>query len=183
MGPTGSLDKRGTYSLIVDLEGKNEPKGVTATLELGEVIWAYGDFICIGSGEILGGNQTYQIGETQMRIIRKGDLNSVRNIFEKWTQQSNVLESAKELVIKGTLGASDETIPIIRSEKNDTLISVIYNNTNVQVRFHQENLKFVQGMDLQQGDALRGVEVYVCGLAVKKDSDWEILGRSLISVK
>lgn len=178
------LEKRGTYSLIVDLEGKLKPYGVTATLSLGTVIWAYGDFICIGSGEFLGGRRTIKIEETRMRIVKREDLKTIRFIFERWVQQNNILENEKELVLKGSLGTQDNISPIISTKDDETLIFVNLNNTSVQVRFIKESLQYIKGIDIQKNASLRGIEVYVCGLALLTEArKWEILGRSLLRVK
>ena len=173
------------YSLIYDLEEKSDPIGTTAVFDLGTVISRLSrDWVVIGSGEKLGDKDTYKIEEIRCIVLRRDDLNAVREVFKKWSQKGEKLESGKEIVIEGLLDTKDSTLPIIQKEGDDTLISVIYKEISIQARFAEENLKFIKGIDLEQDAALRGTEVYVCGLVIQTESNqWEILGRSLLPVK
>ncbi|NVM53534.1 MAG: hypothetical protein HWN66_07495 [Candidatus Helarchaeota archaeon] len=178
-------EKTSPYSLIIDLEGKTTPLGVTMTLDLGTVINRMDkELICIGSGEVLGGKQTFKIEEIRALIVRRGDLKTVRSIFENWVQPKNPLEDGKEMAIQGVLGTKDEATPIVRTENGDTLISVIHDDTVIPVRFIKDAFAHIVGVNLEQEATLRGTEVYIYGLALlTEDQNWEIQGRALLPRK
>ncbi len=175
-------EKTGTYSLIVDLNEDSTLLGVTAAFDLGTVINRLNrEWICIGSGERLGGKETFKIEEIRCSIVRENDFKTVRMLFEKWFQREKTPEPGKEMVLKGILDSKDKGAPIIQKRNGDTLISVLSNNTVIHVRFLEINLKYTQQIDMQQEDNLRGTEVYVLGLVLQTPSqEWEIQGRAIL---
>ncbi|NVM02122.1 MAG: hypothetical protein HWN67_07285 [Candidatus Helarchaeota archaeon] len=167
------------------MKGETEPLGVTMGLDLGEVINRMDEeFICIGSGEILEGIKTFNLEEIRAYIVRKNDLNTVKNIFKKWTKQKSSLEMKKEVTLKAFLGTKDKKSLIVNFENGDTLISLILDDKEVRVRFIGKNLKFIKGFIPNQKQVLQGIPVYVHGLALLKDPQkWEIQGRALMTVE
>ena len=178
-------DRKYPYSLITDLEGEAEPLGVTMVLDLGEVINRMEkEFICIGSGEILKGIKTFKLEEIRGYIVRRDDLKTVRSIFNKWIKPKSTLETEKEVTLKGLLETKDKTSPLIHKEVSDTIISILLEEGEVQVRFIEKNLQFIKGFDLAEIDEHRGIEIYIHGLAILTESrKWEIQGRALLTVK
>lgn len=84
MNPRAPLKKTSIYSLIVDLENKTVPLGVTMALNLGDIINRLEkEYICIGSGETLGGKQTFKVEEIRATIVRRDDLATIRTFFQK----------------------------------------------------------------------------------------------------
>ncbi|MHA1650786.1 MAG: hypothetical protein ACTSYB_11375 [Candidatus Helarchaeota archaeon] len=56
---------------------------MTASLNLGTVINRLDkEWICIGSGEKLGTEDTFKVEEIRCYIVQKGDLQTVREIYE-----------------------------------------------------------------------------------------------------
>ncbi|MHA1650787.1 MAG: hypothetical protein ACTSYB_11380 [Candidatus Helarchaeota archaeon] len=85
------------------------------------------------------------------------------------------------MVIKGILDTSDPDSPLIQTENSDTIISLLYSNADVKVRFIKENLKYIEGIDLTQITSYRGTEIYIFGQATQiAPQQWEILGRALL---
>lgn len=175
-------ESKSPYSLIVDLEGKIIPLSVTMSLDIGEVINRLDkEYICIGSGEFLAEKESYNCEEIRAYIARKDDLATVRNIFKIWSEKSS-LEDGKEVTIKGILKSNTKSSPIVWNENGDILFSIMSKREEVLVRFIEKNLKFIKGIDIKEPEKLRGVKVYINGLALKKSQKWEIQGRTLLKI-
>ncbi len=180
MNPRDLLKKTSTYSLIVDLENKTAPLGVTMALNLGDVINRSGkEYICIGSGETLGGKKTFKVEEIRATIVRSDDLATVRVLFQKMLQTK--LKNGKDIVIKGVLSTQDKTSP--NAEKSGAHASILLKETKtiVKPRFNKENLKFIRDIAPSK---VADPEVYAFGLALQtKSKEWELLGRALLPVE
>ncbi len=178
------MEKASTYSLIYDLQQKGTPLGVMAAFKLGTVITRLDrEWICLGSGEKLGGKATFKIEEIRCSVVREGDLATVRNIFKDWIRKDKKLKSGKEMALQGVLGTKDPKLPIVQTEKDDTLISLISGNEVILIRFIKENLKYIQGLNLKTPDSPPKTNVYVYGLVLQtKSKQWEIQGRALLPV-
>ena len=183
MNPRAPLKKTSIYSLIVDLENKTVPLGVTMALNLGDIINRLEkEYICIGSGETLGGKQTFKVEEIRATIVRRDDLATIRTFFQKMLQPK--LKKGKELVIKGVLSTPDKTAPIIEKVGDHAIISLMHNEQIVKLRFTKENLKFIRDIEILTPASVAGTEVYVFGLALQtKSKQWELLGRALLPVE
>jgi hypothetical protein len=185
MGRPDPWKKTGTYSLIYDLEGDSPPIRATATFDLGTVINRLSrDWVIIGSGEILGAKEIFKGEEIRCLVVRRDDLATVRKVFKDWLQKDSKLEPEKEMVLKGILETKDASSPVINNENDETLISILVDDIALQARFTKENLKFIQGIDINQPASLRGIEIYVLGHLIQNASQqWEILGRALLPAK
>lgn len=180
MNPREELKKTSPNSLIVDLENKKEPLGVTMALELGDVINRSGkEYICIGSGEILGGKKTFKVEEIRATVVRSNDLANVRVIFQKMLQTK--LKNGKDIVIKGVLSTQDKTSPNAEKSGEHATILMKETKTIVKPRFNQENLKFIRDIAPSK---VADTEVYAFGLVLEtKSKEWELLGRALLPVE
>ncbi|MFX1449590.1 MAG: hypothetical protein ACFFCM_02035 [Promethearchaeota archaeon] len=173
------------YSLIVDLLGETEPLGVTMGLQLGDIINRMDkEYICIGSGEMLGGIENFKVEEIRAYIVERENLNTVRNIFKNWVKSKSTLQINKEVTLKGFIKANPGEEPIFQDENNDTIISfrVFGVKFRFLIRFIKKNLRFIKGLNLLDVGSFEGVPIYIHGLAFIKDyQTWEILARSLIT--
>lgn len=174
------MKKPSPDSLIVDLENKKEPLGVTMALNLGDVINRSGkDYICIGSGETLGGKKTFKVEEIRATIVRQGDLVAVRVLFQKMLQTK--LKNGKDIVIKGVLSTQDKSSPKAEETGDHVVILMKETKTIVKPRFDKENLKFIRDIAPSK---VADTEVYAFGLALEtKSKQWELLGRALLPVE
>jgi len=179
MNPREDLKKTSPYSLIIDLENKTKPLGVTMALNLGDVInRSDKEYICIGSGETLGGKKTFKVEEIRATIVRNDDLATVRAIFQKMLQLK--LKDGKDIVIKGVL-SKDKTSPNGEKTGDHAIILMKETKTIVQPRFNKENLKFIRDIAPSK---VADTEVYAFGLALQtKSKQWELLGRALLPVE
>jgi hypothetical protein len=183
MNPRDPLKKSSPYSLIIDLENKTKPLGVTMALDLGDVINRLDtEYICIGSGEILGGKKTFKVEEIRASIVRSADLATIRVSFQKMLQSK--LKKGKDIVIKGVLGTLDKAAPISEKVGDQVIVSLTHNNQIVKLRFTKENLKFIRDIEISTPSSGAGTEVYAFGLALQtKSKQWELLGRALLPVE
>ena len=183
MNPREDLEKPSPYSLIVDLENKTKPLGVTMALDLGDVINRLEkEYICIGSGETLGGKETFKVEEIRATIVRSADLATIRALFQKMAQPK--LKKGKDIVIKGVLGTQDKTAPVVEMVGDHLIISLLYHDQIVKLRFFRKNLKFIRELEILTPSSVAGTEVYAFGLVLQtKSKQWELVGRTLLPVE
>ena len=63
-------------------------------------------------------------------------------------------------------------------------ISALFETNTLLIRFKQQNLIFIEGLDLTHEEKLRGTKVYVLGLVQQiTPTQWELLGRAMLPVK
>jgi hypothetical protein len=180
MNPRDLPKKSSPDSLIIDLENKTKPLGVTMALDLGDVINRLGkEYICIGSGEPLDGKKTFKVEEIRATIVRQADLATVRVLFQKMLQPK--LKNGKDIVIKGVLSTQDKSSPKVEETGDHASILLKETNMIVRPRFNKENLKFIRDIAPSK---VADTEVYAFGLALQtKSKQWELLGRALLPVE
>ncbi len=166
------------YSLIVDLLGETEPLGVTMSLDLGDVINRMDkEYICIGSGEILGDIKNHKLEEIRAYIVRKDDLNTVRKILQKFYKEKSTFKPGMEITLKGSIDN--------KKVRNGDILFKFYSTfkgSKVRIRINNKNLKFVKGLDIEKRESYEGRSVFVHGPLIFKDwANLELQARALIT--